>query len=502
MCGIFFHIDNESTFNSSILSQDIKTNLIKRGPDYNNFIQYTFNGWKVLCFSTILHIRGDVACKQPLENDRFTLLWNGEIFDGIDVPKNTSDTQILFDFITQNPNEILNTFSMIQGPWSFVLLDRMLQVIYYGRDRIGRRSLAIKQIKKGNENISVSICSLLPDSSWNEVNVGVMNIINFSMEENNQELNSISSQPLLSNFPLSLNKETVYKMEAFDPLLPFNSSSFDFFDSNLNFLLNESVKKRVSNIPNKAISILFSGGLDSSILALLANVHLPQDYIIELVNISFMGEMAADRLSAQYVFDYELTRLAKFRQWKFYKVDISKEEYDHYRSHIIQLMYPNNTVMDISIGAALWFAAKAIKLSKIILSGLGADELFAGYSRHREKYKRGGREGLLSELQLDIDRLPFRNLGRDDRCISDHGLEVRFPFLDENVMKFSLEIPLEVKCNLELPIGIGDKIILRRLAEKMGFAPATVNRVKRAIQFGSKSALYEGRQMDGKQELT
>ena len=43
----------------------------------------------------------------------------------------------------------------------------------------------------------------------------------------------------------------------------------------------------------------------------------------------------------------------------------------------------------------------------------------AGYARHRGAYQRGGIECLLDELQLDLDRLPTRNLSRDDR---DHLL--------------------------------------------------------------------------------
>lgn len=78
-------------------------------------------------------------------------------------------------------------------------------------------------------------------------------------------------------------------------------------------------------------------------------------------------------------------------------------------------------------------------------------------------------------------------MGRDDRCISDHGKEVlffkprtwtshntffllalfvlqgRFPFLDEDVIETLLKFPLWDIADLDKPAGIGDKKILREV---------------------------------------
>ena len=51
----------------------------------------------------------------------------------------------------------------------------------------------------------------------------------------------------------------------------------------------------------------------------------------------------------------------------------------------------------------------------MLLSGLGADEQLAGYSRHRSTFQNGGWKALNDELQMEINRISKRNLGRDDR---------------------------------------------------------------------------------------
>ena len=72
--------------------------------------------------------------------------------------------------------------------------------------------------------------------------------------------------------------------------------------------------------------------------------------------------------------------------------------------------------------------------SKVVFSGLGADEVFGGYGRFRTAFLRGGVQEMQAEMSMDLDRLWHRNMGRDDRVISSCGKEARFPFLDTNLL--------------------------------------------------------------------
>src|SRR5690348_2520125 len=91
---------------------------------------------------------------------------------------------------------------------------------------------------------------------------------------------------------------------------------------------------------------------------------------------------------------------------------------------------------------------------------------------------------------MEIDRIPTRNLGRDDRVVSSHGKETRHPFLALNVTKFLAQLPVHFKLDPRLDLGIGDKMLLRLAARKLGLVHASA-RKKRAMQFGSHSARME-----------
>ena len=101
------------------------------------------------------------------------------------------------------------------------------------------------------------------------------------------------------------------------------------------------------------------------------------------------------------------------------------------------------------------------------------------------------------ELEAERERLWLRNLGRDDRMLSDWGREARHPFLDEDVMSLLAVLPLPLICDLEQQLGRGDKMILRSVGRSLGLA-RSCRLQKRAIQFGTRIA---NRNVYGKAKL-
>ncbi|KAG9140921.1 hypothetical protein Leryth_010441 [Lithospermum erythrorhizon] len=284
--------------------------------------------------------------------------------------------------------------------------------------------------------------------------------------------------------------------------------------------LKDSVKRRatLSSISKAAVfhgikeevapvAVLFSGGLDSMIIASLLHQCIDAKYEIDLLNVSFDGSRAPDRISALAGVN-ELGKFAPSRRWNLVEIDSDLPSLSAETKHVMSLLNPAKTYMDLNIGIALWLAARGEgrvyerqgnidanvcdytcykSNARILLVGSGADEQCAGYGRHKTKYKHSSWFGLHEEMKLDMQRIWKRNLGRDDRCIADSGKEARFPFLDENVIGTLLDIPLWEIADLDQPSGIGDKKILREVARMLGLSGAA-GLPKRAIQFGTRIA--------------
>ncbi|KAJ2172951.1 hypothetical protein GGF45_004526 [Coemansia sp. RSA 551] len=169
--------------------------------------------------------------------------------------------------------------------------------------------------------------------------------------------------------------------------------------------------------------------------------------------------------------------------------------------------------MDMSIGIALWFASRGhgtrvtatsrteyMGQSRVLLLGMGADEQLGGYSRHRSAWDKSGPHALAREIALDVERIATRNLGRDDRVVSDNAKEARFPFLAANVVAFLSQTPIAYKMDMRYARGVGEKLLLRLLARQLGLVQACVL-AKRAIQFGARTAKMESSQTRGQDFL-
>lgn len=543
------------------------------------------------------------------------LLFNGEIYSAEDYDPSSIDTGYIIEGMAacSVDEEVASFLSALKGPWAVIYWSAARQTLYYGRDRMGRRSL-LRASREGKILVASTASSAAPFAleDWSRVSVDGLYFHRFG----GLEVSSgtvpwpapiIIAPPLThSKWAAHFERHNIAQDGSFAALVM--ESALGLMD-----ILEEAVRTRVECIRHEGpprdqgrVAVLFSGGIDCTILAALAHKNLPKEEPIDLINVCFdkqRNHTSPDRLQALECFA-ELVAAFPSREWRLVLVNSCFEEVKIYAHHILSLCHPNKSHMDFNIGAALWFASRgkgvlyrsqdirnpAVKntlkarqhfkaliaearpqqpdddstedgtdshlcqagescrkvakarcrhkscrscclrrqhgedtscpvhkdkqkntqrrqkseppahdaniqslaayssRAKVLLNGLGADEQLGGYGRHRQGFKYRGWPGLQKELDLDVARIWSRNLGRDDRCCSDHGKEVRHPYLDEKVMEFiRTYVPLKHKVNYMESRSVGDKRLLRIICHLLGL-PGSAMYEKRAIQFGTRLA--------------
>ncbi|XP_074641083.1 asparagine synthetase domain-containing protein 1-like [Tubulanus polymorphus] len=587
MCGIFSLLipENDNTHSTDEILQVIRNSrLPHRGPDRqdscNNIDASGQDGLKLFMYGCVLHFRGPLTSQPISDGKGNTLLWNGEIFGGIQIPAEQNDTKVLFEMLShcKSDGEILEIFGLIKGPWSFIYYQAELKRIWFGRDYFGRRCLLWH---RPVDNHDCFILSSIKVGSWDweEIPVDGIYYLDSDMKVHLfpwRKCESTRVEPVhgstVSPSELIYEKLTVpLHIHPFNRLNPtmndltgilecsdsenlFKSASDEMIKlaDDLVNILSRAIEIRVSEQPllcsnclkeilsesnhcdslnftdskrcdHARLAVLFSGGIDSMMIAALADRHVPPDQPIDLLNVAFQLQAKTnsfnkctrskqknedipcdpyavpDRLTGLSGLE-ELKKLNPARKWNFIEINVTVEELQKRRVNCISdLVYPLKTVLDDSIGCAIWFAARGYGLlnqeeytspARVVLVGMGADEQLGGYSRHRGIYQKDNWKGLIDEIEMEIDRISSRNLGRDDRIITDHARESRFPFLDEDVVSFLNSLAVWKKMNLNLPRGFGEKYLLRLAALRLGLQQTSIL-PKRAIQFGSRIAKIE-----------
>ncbi|KAF0268017.1 hypothetical protein FOG48_02995 [Hanseniaspora uvarum] len=472
----------------SIFIQESKY-VIQRGPNYSGF--KTLNNGRTMLMSSVLSLRSPFV-KQPIENKRFIVQYNGELYN-TEINIDNNDTKYISDLLNKisfetedAEGEIVDVIKSMKGEFAYNIIDTKTSNIYFGRDSIGKRSLSYCFLEDTNELI-VTSCN---GSDIEEVyKKGFVNCLNNVIYVYNQNTNVLRDDLKIVQSPYSVMETVIEEEEEVQKL-----------EKDLYQKLKASCYKRLINIhplnqkENHKINVglLFSGGLDCSLILILlcqciVENNLIDKFTLNLLNVAF--ENPRTKMQPDDVPDRklgmkshsEISQSFPDLEIKFHKINVSAEDYLKYKPIVLDYMYPKDTEMDLSIAIAFYFAAKQNSLdaddfSKVLFSGLGADELYGGYHKFNNK----SNEELIPELNKQINNIHDRNLNRDDKVIAINGVELRYPFLDEHVVEWSTSsIPLNLKRN---------KTILRNIARNIFDFRDISLEPKRAIQFGSKSA--------------
>jgi asparagine synthase (glutamine-hydrolysing) len=235
----------------------------------------------------------------------------------------------------------------------------------------------------------------------------------------------------------------------------------------LQLLLLESTRKRVSDL--EAVAVAFSGGVDSSVVAVLAeNVGLD----VHLVSVGLENQ-------SEVLFAEEA---AEALDLPLYLQTYTVSELEQTLAEVLWLIEEPHVINACIAVPFLWLAETASKLGyPVLLAGQGADELFGGYQRYLTEYEKSGAEAVEQKMFHDIENAYRANFQRDNQVCSYHGVELRLPFIDRDVVDFVLRLPLRLKIN-----SVDDKLrkrVLRRVARNLEIPSFMADKRKKAVQY-------------------
>ena len=444
MCGIFGFINYENATQKVI---DAMNKISYRGQDsrgiydYRN-ISYENNIKPTSSKIAIGHLLLSIVdfTPQPIKS-KGILIANCEIYNWQELASKynlsvKSDSQLLLELLDKFGIKILDE---LDGPYAFAYLkDDKLTL---ARDILGVKPLFINQAK--DKLCFASEKKVLPKES---IELNPRTILTYNLK----------------------TKELQTQQRKFYELTKENTQHYPQTKKDVEELLIKAIKKRIPK--NQKVGVLFSGGIDSTIIAyLLKKYNIDFTCYTAKVNGGNIKEASdliyAKEIAQKYNFNLKIAQT-------------TTQELEPIIQKVIELIEDRDYIK-VSVALPFYLASQQAKKDKVkvIFSGLGSEEIFAGYRRHK-KAKDANKE-CLEGLKI----LHTRDLYRDDVITMANNIEMRCPFLDKNLINYSLQIPVKYKISKD---KIRSKIILRDVSKDLGLNEKYAERQKKAAQYGSK----------------
>ncbi len=200
------------------------------------------------------------------------------------------------------------------------------------------------------------------------------------------------------------------------------------------------------------VGVFLSGGLDSSIVAAIAARAARRDGE-RLITFAVGSEGSSDLEAAR--------RVAEYLDSEHHERVYTAEEANDLLPEVIGAIESFEPSLVRSAVPNYLLAELAAEHVKVVLTGEGADEIFAGYD-YLDRF--ADPRALHDELRRLIGSLHSLNLQRCDRVTMAHGLEARVPFLDRDLIAFGMRLPPAWKLrSADRP----EKLLLRLAFEDM-----------------------------------
>ena len=417
-----------------------------------------------------LAIVGGQLGKQPFTScdGRLTLEHNGEIYNYKQIRNKLksahnfvsgSDSEVILHFLEEELvrsttllQALTNIAKALDGVYSIAIKDHKTGEIALVRDLLGVRQLYYsddpQQVTFASEQKAIWL--LGGNKSVRRVMPGHAVIIN-----NNGTLNEYR----IAEPPRTLNSNKVnFKYISIEHALKAYKKS-----------LMSAMRKRTEGLDR--IGIIFSGGIDSVLVAWLA-----KDMVNEVTCYNAGTADSSDILFAD--------KVAKDLDLPLKVNVITKRSTEEMLPKIIYAI-EDSDALQVEVALPIYSAMALAKKDhiKVVFSGQGVDEIFGGYPWYPKIVASEGYSSLRNHMIEDLFLLYKETLEREDKTTMAHGIEMREPYLDKQVIQTAFDI--DPRINVTGPNDLLGKRVHRLLANKLGIPKEIAYRNKAAAQHGS-----------------
>ena len=389
------------------LGEDMLSRLHHRGPDGHGSRQVG-RTWLGHTRLSIVDLDGG---RQPLADDtgRRWVVVNGEFYnheelrDRLPGPFTTdSDSEIVLHVLDSLGTDGIHD---MRGMWAFAVADEDGGLVL-GRDPLGvkplywanddERVLVASELRAFPEHVRPKVAEFPPAHFW-------------TAED------GLTAYVDLHDDPLG----------GAEPVGPDFTTREDAQDAVRDTLVVAVRERMMADVP---VGVFLSGGLDSSVVAaILARESQPGSVVRSFAaGTPGSGDLAAARIVADALGLEHHERVYTDEDVVAVLPEVVAAT-ESYEPSLIRSAVPNYLLAEL--------AAQHVK---VVLTGEGADELFAGYHHLRELDEDALRDALVD----GVEALHHLNLQRCDRVTMAHGLEARVPFLARDMLAVAQRIPI------------------------------------------------------------
>jgi asparagine synthase (glutamine-hydrolysing) len=374
---------------------------------------------------------------QPLSQHGYSFVFDGRLWHNEGAP----DVLTAADALGRNPEDgVKRLIREMQGSYAIAALDT--GGIHFGRDPMG---IVPIYYAESSDVTAVATCRKM---LWT---AGL-------------EANSFPPGHVGKITDAGVSVERIKTLDLAAPVTISMDDAVDILDQ----LLTKAVETMCRGLFQ--VSLGFSGGIDSS---LLAHYLDKAGADVDLVCVGMEGskefttaERAADSLDLS------------LRMESFTQEDVEAD------LDAVLWAIEEPDPMKTAVALPLYWVARIASDSgsRVFFSGNGSDELFGGYRKYVTEYVERG-ETVRETMYKDVAESYDVNYERDHKICMEHGMELRLPFADLRLVEYGLSLPTHLKLSPE-PDSLR-KLVLRRLAETLGFPGDVANKPKRAVQYST-----------------